>query len=124
MGLFKKKQKKPMSASKKFILYLFINCTLVEAAIIFLIFYSFPFAKDVGTLPSFEPLTTLISTVVAETIAFGIYSVKALKENTKGGVVYDAAMAETQKNDQEVPTINMQGDNQDDIGINSLNDNT
>jgi len=45
-------------------------------------------------MPDFSPLVTLIGAVVSEVIGFAIYSIKATKENTKGGIVYDTAMKE------------------------------
>lgn len=88
----KKKNKKKMTTSKKLILFLFINCTIIELYTLFIITFSFPFAAAIGMLPDFSPLNALISSVVAETIGFGIYSLKATKENTKGGITYDTAM--------------------------------
>lgn len=87
-------EKKKMTTSKKLILFLFINCTIIELFTLAVIAISFPFAAKIDSLPDFSPLTTLISTVVTETISFGIYSVKALKENTAGGITYDMAMKE------------------------------
>jgi hypothetical protein len=46
------------------------------------------------TAPDFSPLITLIGAVVSEVIGFAIYSIKAAKENTKGGIVYESAMRE------------------------------
>ena len=34
----------------------------------------------------------LITAVVAEVIGFAIYSLKASKENTKGGIIYETAL--------------------------------
>lgn len=107
-----KKEKKKMSASKKLMLFLFINCSIIELFTLFIIFYSFPFAAAIGVLPDFSPLTTLISTVVAETISFGIYSLKATKENTKGGIVYDATI-QALENNSSIPLINNGGNNND-----------
>lgn len=42
--------------------------------------------------PDLTPLITLIGAVVSEVIGFAIYSIKAAKENTSGGIVYDLAM--------------------------------
>lgn len=92
--------KKKTSTSKKLIAFLFINCTIIELFTLFIIIYSFPFAAKIGILPDFSPLTTLITTVVSETIGFGIYSAKAMKENTAGGITYDMAM--NNKDPQEV----------------------
>lgn len=107
-----KQTKKRMSASKKLMLFLFINCSIIELFTLFIIFYSFPFAAAIGVLPDFAPLNTLISTVVAETISFGIYSLKAVKENTKGGIVYDATI-KTSDNQNSIPLI--EGGNNNDL---------
>lgn len=45
-----------------------------------------------ATMPDFTPLVTLIGAVVSEVIGFAIYALKAMKENSKGGIVYDTAM--------------------------------
>ncbi len=89
-----KENKKKMSTSKKLILFLFINCTVIELFTLFITLFSFPLAAAIGVLPDFSPLTTLIGAVVAETIGFAIYSLKAMKENTVGGITYDMAMRE------------------------------
>jgi hypothetical protein len=49
--------------------------------------------------PDLTPLVTLIGAVVSEVIGFAIYSIKAAKENTKGGLVYDKAMKELEMED-------------------------
>lgn len=46
----------------------------------------------------FSALQSLITAVVAEVIGFAIYSLKSLKENTEGGIVYQTAILEAQKN--------------------------
>ena len=38
------------------------------------------------------PLQMLITTIVGEVIVFAVYSLKSLKENTKGGIIYQTAM--------------------------------
>lgn len=43
-------------------------------------------------LIDFSPLVTLIGAVVSEVFGYAIYSLKAAKENTAGGLVYDMAM--------------------------------
>ena len=57
--------------------------------------------------PDLTPLITLIGAVVSEVIGFAIYSIKAAKENTSGGIVYDLAM-QNNKNECEC--------NDDDLG--------
>ena len=57
-------------------------------------------ALEMGMLPDFSPLITLISLVAGETISYGIYAAKSKAENTKGGITFEAAMKdfETKKN--------------------------
>ena len=68
---------------------------------LFIITFSFPFAAAIGMLPDFSPLNALISSVVAETVGFGVYSLKATKENTKGGITYDTAMKGIKEEESE-----------------------
>ena len=49
----------------------------------------------------FTPLTMLISAVVAEVIGFSVYSLKSMKENTKGGIVFQKAMLEQESQESE-----------------------
>ena len=51
---------------------------------------------NLGFGADFGPLSMLITSVVGEVIGFAIYSIKAAKENTVGGVVYDLAMMQNQ----------------------------
>ena len=96
----KKKKKEKLTMSKKLMLFLFANCTLIEIFTFFIILYSFPFAVECGTLPDMTPLNALISVGVTEAISFAIYSLKAWQENKKGGIVYDMAM-QNQNNDEK-----------------------
>ena len=38
--------------------------------------------------PDMSPLTTLIGSIVTEVIGYAVYSLKAMKENTKNGITY------------------------------------
>lgn len=40
----------------------------------------------------FSPLTALIGAIVTEVIGYAVYSIKSMKENTKGGITYETAM--------------------------------
>ena len=40
----------------------------------------------------FTALQMLITAVVGEVVAFAVYSIKSLKQNTKGGIIYETAM--------------------------------
>ena len=54
-----------------------------------------------GVSVDFSPLVTLIGNVVSEILGYGIYSLKAAKENTRGGVIYDLAMRDNQEMEEE-----------------------
>ena len=69
-------------------LFLFISCSAVEAFTMFAIIK----AMNMGYGVEFGPLSMLITAVVAEVISFSVYSLKSMKENTEGGIVYDTAM--------------------------------
>lgn len=88
---FKNKNKIP--TSKKLITFLFINCTCIEIFTGWAIVKMLDSALYAGTMIDFTPLVTLIGTVVGEVIAYAVYAVKATKENTKGGIVYDSQLA-------------------------------
>lgn len=87
------KQKK-ISTSKLLILFLFLNCTAIEIFTGWVTIQSIALVSMTMMMPDFSPLVTLIGAVVSEVIGFAIYSIKATKENTKGGIVYDTAMKE------------------------------
>lgn len=88
------KKSKKLSTSKLLIAFLFLNCTIIE------IFTGWAIAKMLqislinNSMIDFTPLVTLIGAVIGEVVGYAIYSLKATKENTQGGVVYDAAMKE------------------------------
>ena len=48
--------------------------------------------------PDFTPLVTLIGAVISEVIGYAIYSLKAMKENTSGGIVYDSDIGNNDNN--------------------------
>ena len=74
-------------------LFLFISCSAIQIFTIILTFKSI----SLGAV-DFSALQSLITAVVAEVIGFAIYSLKSLKENTEGGIVYQTAILEAQKN--------------------------
>ena len=88
--LFLLKNKKKISTSKILILFLFINCTVIEIFTGWVTIKSFSYSLMTGNAIDFSPLVTLIGAVVGEVIGFAIYSLKSTKENTAGGVVYDS----------------------------------
>lgn len=89
---FKEKKETKIANSKLLIWFLFINCTIIELFTIVVIFKELGLAAQGLIQPDLSPLMALISTVVAEVIGFAIYAVKASKENTEGGIVYETAM--------------------------------
>lgn len=83
-----------LSTSKLLILFLFLNCTLIELFTAWVTVQSIGLVQITMMAPDFSPLITLIGAVVSEVIGFAIYSIKAAKENTKDGIVYESAMRE------------------------------
>lgn len=103
-GLIKRKQKieqekkqlkgKKVTTTKWLILFLFINCTLIELFTGWSTIQSLRLSALTGQSVDFSPLVTLIGAVVSEVIGFAIYAVKSMKENCEGGVTYSKAMAD------------------------------
>lgn len=89
-----------LSTSKLLILFLFLNCSLIELFTGWVTIQSINLAQITMMAPDFSPLITLIGAVVSEVIGFAIYSIKAAKENTKNGIVYDTAMRELNKEEE------------------------
>ena len=87
--------------SKLLILFLFINCTLIELFTGWVTIKSLDLATLTMVSPDFTPLVTLIGAVVSEVIGFAIYAIKSAKENTEGGIVYETTMAKLQQEDEE-----------------------
>lgn len=92
-----KKTKKPLTTTKFLMFFLFISCSIIELFTMYAIIKG----MNMGFGIDFSPLTMLISAVVAETIGFSIYSLKSMKENTQGGIVYQTALLEKEKCNQE-----------------------
>lgn len=95
------RKNKPSTTSKKLIAFLFINCTAIELFTMYVTLKSFYLAYAIGMMVDFTPLVALIGAVVSEVIGFAIYSLKAAKENTKGGIVYDKIIGERYYQEQE-----------------------
>lgn len=90
--------KKPkISTSKKIVLFLFINCSLIELFTGYITIIDLKLAETIGAV-DFVPIVTLIGAVVSEIIGFAIYAVKATKENTNGGIKYQAMMNQFENN--------------------------
>lgn len=95
--LFKKHlQIKFPALSKIFLMFLFLNFTILEIFIGWVTVKSFSLALSMGITPDFTPLITLISAVIGQTLSYGIYAAKSKAENTKNGIIYETAMANYQ----------------------------
>ncbi len=96
----RKKIQKP-STAKMALWYIFTSCTIVQI-------YSMVAMWHFADL---TPLVTLIGATVGEAISYCSYSLKSTKENTTGGIVYDMAMQEANKQEacQEEPEAGAQG---------------
>lgn len=95
-----KEKKDKIANSKLLIWFLFINCTVIELFTIWVICRELGLAAEGILSPDLSPLMALITTVVAEVIGFGIYALKSTKENTEGGIVFETAMREFEKTNE------------------------
>lgn len=88
---------------KFLLLFLFINFTILEIFVGWVTVQSFTLGYAIGTAPDFTPLITLLSLVLGETLSYGIYCYKAKAENTKNGIIFETAMKELERfnDDQE-----------------------
>ena len=84
----KNKKKKEITTTKGLMFFLFFSCTIIEIFTMYVTIKS----MNSGYAPDFGPLSMLISAIVAQVVGFAIYYIKNLKENTKGGIIYQAAM--------------------------------
>ena len=92
----KTKGKKKINTSKLIILFLFLNCTLIELFTAYITLKELQLVQITGSI-NFAPIVTLISAVVGEVIGFAVYAAKATKENTQGGITYQSMMNEYNK---------------------------
>lgn len=110
-GLIERKQKieqekkqlkgKKITTTKWLILFLFINCTLIELFTGWSTIQSLRLSALTGQSVDFSPLVTLIGAVVSEVIGFAIYAIKSAKENCKNGITYEKAMNDLALNNLE-----------------------
>lgn len=84
--------KKQTSTTKRIILFLFINCSLIELFTGVITIINLHLAATTGAMIDFTPIVTLIGAVVSEVIGFAIYAVKATKQNTRNGIVFEQMM--------------------------------
>lgn len=89
---FKKQFLPKISTSKLLILFLFINCTIIELFTGFVTLKSLDLTTLTMMNPDFTPLVALIGAVVSEVVGYAVYALKSAKENTVGGITYEAAM--------------------------------
>lgn len=89
---FKKRFLPKISTSKLLIFFLFLNCTIIELFTGFVTLKSLDLTTLTMANPDFTPLVTLIGAVVSEVIGYAVYALKSAKENTAGGITYEAAM--------------------------------
>lgn len=74
------------------LIFLFLNCTIIEIFTGFITIKDIQLAYTSGISPDFTPLVALIGAVIGEVIGLAAYYVKSTKENTIGGITYAAAM--------------------------------
>lgn len=91
------KPKKKLSTSKILMFFLLLNCTAIEIFTGIITVMNINIAREMCMTPDLTPLVALISAVVGETVGFAIYSVKAAKQNCRGGIVYQQAMFQANK---------------------------
>ena len=89
---FKKQFLPKISTSKLLILFLFINCTIIELFTAFVTLKSLDLTTLTMANPDFTPLVALIGAVVSEVVGYAVYALKSAKENTAGGIIYETAM--------------------------------
>lgn len=92
------KYKIKLSTSKIIMFFLLLNCTAIEIFTGIITVMNINIARELGISPDLTPLVTLISAVIGQTIGFAIYSIKAAKENCRGGIVYEQAMFQANNN--------------------------
>lgn len=92
------KNKSKLTTTKLLIMFLFINCTIIEIFTGWVTIMSLLLSTQTGIAADFTPLVTLIGSIVGEVIGFAIYALKSTKENTQGGIVYDSANFKNEEN--------------------------
>ena len=83
---------KKISTTKLIMFFLFLNCTLIEIFTGWVTVQNIALAREFGIPLDFAPLVTLVGAVVTEVLGFAVYALKATRENTKGGIVYDTTI--------------------------------
>ena len=88
--MFEKLKKIP--TTKKLMFFLFVNCTLIELFTGWVTIQNLILVREVGTVLDFTPLVTMIGAILGAAIDVAAYFAKSAKENTKGGIIYEAAL--------------------------------
>lgn len=86
-----------VTTTKLLMWFLFANCTAIEIFAMVVTLLGVRNASLTGASPDLSPLNSLISSVVCEVVGFALYALKSLRENTKGGIVYETALAAEQQ---------------------------
>lgn len=87
-------EKKRLTTTKKLVVFLFLNCTIIEIFTGVITLMSVQSSVYTGMAPDMTPLVTLIGAVVGEVIGFAVYSAKSAKENSVNGITYAKMMME------------------------------
>lgn len=95
-----KQQKRKLTTTKLLTFFLFINCTIIQLFTLYITWKQI----NIGYGADLTPLQMLITTVVGQVIVFAVYSLKSLKENTKGGIIYQTALKNYSSNYEERET--------------------
>jgi hypothetical protein len=103
-----KEKRKKISTSKLLILFLFINCSLIELFTGWATIKMLDVAFSTGLI-DFTPLVALIGAVVGEVLGYAIYSLKAAKENTLNGITYMTAQYELEQKKKQENIDNVAG---------------
>lgn len=98
------KSRSKTTTSKLLTFFLFGSCTAIEIFTLVIIVKGMNMGYGITT----GPLEMLISSLFTEVAGFAVYSLKAAKQNTKGGIIYEAAMNDwepmpEENNNQEEP---------------------
>lgn len=106
--------KKPLTFGKIALIFLLINCTVIEAYSMIVMFIF----KDLS------PLTVLISSVVGECIGLISYNIKSQKENTGPngeGITYAMALKDENQNESTFKDTKTEEEKMDEM-LDSLDD--
>lgn len=98
-------KKRKISTSKLLIIFLFVNCTLIEIFTGWATIKMLAIALATGLSIDFTPLVALIGAIVGEVIGYAVYSLKSTKENTAGGIIYDTAMKDIELSPPDDDTV-------------------